>query len=196
MLLGISMLTACNDVTLACGETETGNCAFDPNGVCALCGREKPAESGNIIIVISGGTATFAGKETVTTNSNLYGENATVYVAQKNDVLNVTLNDQNGRVFKYWASATGTIIPDEDFSMLVQRSGYYYPVFEDVFDADFANYKKVFEGNCEEGTLYMSTNSKGDIKYELEFANGGSHDLTACANYDIVAAGNTRTCNL
>lgn len=167
----------------ACGEKETGDCAFDPNGVCTLCGREKPAESG-IIIVIAGGTATFAGKETVTTNSNLYGENATVYVAQKNDVLNVTLNDQNGRVFKYWASATGTIIPDEDFSMLVKRSGYYYPVFEDVFDADFANYKKVFKGNCEEGTLYMSTNSKRDIKYELEFANNGRHDLTACANYD------------
>ena len=167
----------------ACGEVETADCVFDANGTCTVCGREKTKVSG-IIIVISGGTATFVGKETVTYNSNLYGKNATVYVAQKNDVLNVTLNDQNGRVFKYWASATGTIIPDEDFSMLVQRSGYYYPVFEDVFDADFANYKKVFEGNCEEGTLYMSTNSKGDIKYELEFANYGRHDLTACVSYN------------
>ena len=84
----------------ACGKTETADCAFDPNGVCALCGREKPAESG-IIIVIAGGTATFAGKETVTTNSNLYGENATVYVAQENDVLSVTLTEQEGRTFKH-----------------------------------------------------------------------------------------------
>lgn len=164
-----------------CGEKETGNCAFDANGTCTVCGREKNAESG-IIIVISGGTATFAGKETVTSESNLYGKNATVYVAQINDVLNVTLNDQDGRVFKHWASATGTIIPDEDFSMLVQRSGYYYPVFEDA--DEFLNSKKISEGNCEEGTLYMSTNSKGDIKYELEFVNDGSHDLTVCTNYN------------
>ena len=165
----------------ACGEKETGDCAFDPNGICTLCGREKPAESG-IIIVIAGGTATFAGKETVTAIDNSYGKNAIVYVAQKNDVLNVTLNDQNGRVFKHWASATGTIIPDEDFSMLVIRSGYYYPVFEDA--DEFLNNKKIYEGNCEEGTLYMSTNSKGDIKYELEFANNGRHELTVCKSYN------------
>lgn len=165
----------------ACGEKETANCSFDPDGICTVCGREKTAESG-IIIVISGGTAAFVGKETVTSKSNLYGENATVYVAQKNDVLNVTLNGQDGRVFKHWASATGTIIPDEDFSMLVLRSGYYYPVFEDA--DEFLNNKKISEGNCEEGTLYMSTNSKGDIKYELEFVNNGSHDLTVCTNYN------------
>ena len=165
----------------ACGETETGDCTFDVNGTCTVCGREKTAESG-ITIVISGGTATFVGKETVTSNSTLYGENATVYVAQENDVLNVTLNDQEGRVFKHWASATGTIIPDEDFSMLVLRSGYYYPVFEDA--DEFLNNKKIYEGNCEEGTLYMSTNSKGDVKYELEFANNGRHDLTVCKNYN------------
>ena len=165
----------------ACGETETGDCTFDANGTCTVCGREKTAESG-IIIVISGGTAAFVGKEAVTSESNLYGENATVYVAQKNDVLNVTLNDQEGRVFKHWASATGTIIPDEDFSMLVLRSGYYYPIFEDA--DEFLNSKKILEGNCEEGTLYMSTNSKGDIKYELVFANNGRHDLTVCTNYN------------
>lgn len=165
----------------ACGEKETGNCSFDPDGICTVCGREKTEESG-IIIVISGGTATFVGKEAVTSNSTLYGENAIVYVAQPNDVLNVTLNDQDGRVFKHWASATGTIIPDEDFSMLVLKNGYYYPVFEDA--DEFLNYKTVFAGNCEEGTLYMSTNSKGDIKYELEFANNGRHDLTVCTNYN------------
>ena len=111
----------------ACGKIEIADCTFDANGVCTICGREKTKESG-IIIVISGGTATFVGKETVTLGSTLYGENATVYVAQENDVLNVTLTDQAGRTFKHWASATGTIIPDEDFSMLVLRSGYYYPV--------------------------------------------------------------------
>ena len=165
----------------ACGETEYGKCTFGPDGICTVCGREKTEESG-IIIVISGGTAIFVGKEAVTSNSTLYGENAIVYVAQPNDVLNVTLNDQDGRVFKHWASATGTIIPDEDFSMLVLKNGYYYPVFEDA--DEFLNYKTVFAGNCEEGTLYMSTNSKGDIKYELEFANNGRHDLTVCASYD------------
>lgn len=165
----------------ACGETETGDCTFDANGTCTVCGREKTAKSG-IIVVISGGKATFAGKKTVTSESNLYGENTTVYVAQINDVLNVTLNDQDGRVFKHWASATGTIIPDEDFSMLVIRSGYYYPVFEDA--DEFLNNKKISKGNCEEGTLYMSTNSKGDIKYELEFVNDGSHELTVCKSYN------------
>ena len=165
----------------ACGEIETEKCAFNPNGLCMVCGREKAKESG-IIIVISGGTATFRGKETVTTNSDLYGDNATVYVAQENDVLNVTLNDQEGRVFKYWANANGTIIPDKDFSMLVFRNGYYYPVFE---DSDYySNRKMIHEGNCEEGILYMLTNSKGDTKYELEFSKFGRHDLTAYVDYD------------
>lgn len=165
----------------ACGEKETAECTFNETGICTVCGREKPKKS-EILIVISGGKATFVGKETVTAIDNSYGKNAIVYVAQKNDVLNVTLNDQNGRVFKHWASATGTIIPDEDFSMLVIRSGYYYPVFEDA--DEFLNNKKIYEGNCEEGTLYMSTNSKGDIKYELEFANNGRHELTVCKSYN------------
>ena len=99
-------------------------------------------------------------------------------------MLNVTLNEQNGRTFKYWASATGTIIPDEDFSLLVLRSGYYYPVFEDADINSFSNRKLIFEGNCEEGNLYMSTNSKGDIKYELEFENGGYHDFSGVKQFD------------
>ena len=136
------------------------------------------------MIVISGGTATFVGKETVASNSKLFGENATVYIAQENDVLNVTLNDQAGRTFKYWVSASGTIIPDEDFSMLVMRSGYYYPVFEDTDMNAFSNRVKVYEGNCEEGILYMSTNSKGEIKYELEFVNYGRHDFYEYVDYN------------
>ena len=145
-----------------------------------MCGREKEElieEENGIIIVIAGGTATFVGKDTTTSNSNLYGENVNVYLAQINDVLNVTLNDQEGRIFKYWASANGTIIPDEDFSMLVLRGGYYYPVFEDCDTNDYSNRIKIFEGNCEEGILYMSTNSNGDIKYELETINGGHHEF-------------------
>ena len=160
-----------------CGETETDDCTFDENGACTVCGREKSEEIDGIIIVISGGTATFEGKDTVATYSNIYGENATVYIAQANDVLNVTLNDQSGRTFKYWMSATGTIIPDEDFSMLVLRSGYYYPVFEDTDANAFSSRVKIYEGNCEEGILYMSTNSKGDVKYEIEYVNDGHHDF-------------------
>ena len=164
-----------------CGQVETADCTF-VDDVCTVCGREKSGEAEGpevegIIIVIAGGTATFEGKETVTAKGKLYGENATVYIAQENDVLNVTLNDQDGRTFKYWVSATGTIIPDEDFSLLVFRSGYYYPVFEDTDTSAFSTRVKIFEGNCEEGILYMSTNSKGDIKYELEFVNFGHHDF-------------------
>ena len=159
-----------------CGEVEIGDCTFDENDTCTVCGREKEEESG-ITIVIFGGSATFVGKETVTTDSNLYGENANVYIAQANDVLNVSLTEQDGRTFKYWVSATNTIIPDEDFSILVLRSGYYYPVFEDTDINSYSNRVKIYEGNCEEGTLYMSTNSKGDVKYELEFENGGHHDF-------------------
>ena len=157
-----------------CGEVETGDCTFEA-GVCTVCGREQAQEG--IIIVVAGGTATFVGKETAVTYSNVYGENANVYVAQENDVLNVTLTDQAGRVFKHWASAKGTIIPDEDFAMLVLTSGYYYPVFEDTDEAEFTNRVKIADGNCEEGDLYMSTNSKGDIKYELEFEGYGRHDF-------------------
>ena len=173
-----------------CGETETGECTYDEgvadeeNGLiiytCTICGQEKIeiVESvEGIIIVVAGGTATFEGKETVISNSKIYGENVNVYIAQENDVLNVKLNDQNGRTFKYWVSATGTIIPDEDFSILVFRSGYYYPVFDDMDNNDFSSRIKIFEGNCEEGVLYMSTNSKGDVKYELELINGGYHDF-------------------
>ena len=176
-----------------CGEKEIADCAFDEGTTdelsgqiiytCTVCGRIKEGELG-IIIVISGGIATFEGKETVTSDSKLYGENVNVYIAQENDVLNVTLNEQNGRTFKYWASATGTIIPDEDFSLLVLRSGYYYPVFEDADINSFSNRKLIFEGNCEEGNLYMSTNSKGDIKYELEFENGGYHDFSGVKQFD------------
>lgn len=158
-----------------CGEVETADCTF-VEGVCTVCGREQAQEDG-IIIVVAGGTATFVGKETAVTYSNVYGENANVYVAQENDVLNVTLTDQAGRVFKHWASAQGTIIPDEDFAMLVLTSGYYYPVFEDTDEAEFTNRVKIADGNCEEGDLYMSTNSKGDIKYELEFEGYGRHDF-------------------
>ena len=68
--------------------------------------------------------------------------------------------------------------------MLVLRSGYYYPVFEDADINDFSNRKLIFEGNCEEGNLYMSTNSKGDIKYELEFENGGHHDFYGIEQFD------------
>ena len=172
-----------------CGEVETGDCTYDEgitdeeSGLviytCTVCGREKSddVEESGIIIVISGGTASFEGKETVTSNSKVYGEGVNVYLAQENDVLNVTLSDQDGRTFKYWASATGTIIPDEDFSILVFRSGYYYPIFEDIDIEDFSNREEIFRGNCEEGVLYKSTNSKGDIKYELEFENGGHHDF-------------------
>ena len=173
-----------------CGETETGDCQFD-EGItdsetglikytCSICGREKvevTEEESGIIIVIAGGTATFEGKETLTSDSKLYGENVNAYIAQENDVLNVSLTAQEGREFKYWVSANGTIIPDENFSMLVFRSGYYYPVFEDITDNEFSTRVKIFEGNCEEGILYMSTNSKGDIKYELEFINGGHHNF-------------------
>lgn len=167
----------------ACGEVERADCTFE-DGTCVVCGREKTEEVDGIIIVIAGGTATFEGKDTVATYSNIYGENANVYIAQEKDVLNVTLNDQDGRTFKYWASATGTIIPDEDFSILVFRSGYYYPVFEDTDTNDFSDRVKVFEGNCEEGILYMYTNSKGDIKYELEFINYGRHDFAECVNHN------------
>ncbi|MBQ8340011.1 MAG: hypothetical protein IJY16_06155, partial [Clostridia bacterium] len=167
-----------------CGETETGDCTFDPEkGTCTVCGREKPEAEG-IIIVIYGGSATFEGKETVTSNSKIYGENAKVYIAQENDVLNVTLTDQTGRTFKHWISATGTVIPDEDFSLLVFRSGCYYPVFEDTDEAAFSSRVKIFEGNCEEGILYMSTNSKGDVKYELEFVNFGRHAFAESVNHN------------
>ena len=168
----------------ACGEKETADCTFDNGAIdeesgfivytCTVCEREKAGAAG-IIIVISGGKATFEGKETITSNSKLYGENAKVYIAQENDVLNVTLNDQEARTFKHWASATGTIIPDEDFSILVRRSDYYYPVFEDTDANAFSSRVKIYEGNCEEGILYMSTNSKGDVKYEIEYVNDGHH---------------------
>ena len=166
-----------------CGEIETGDCTFE-DGTCKVCGREKSEKTDGFIIVIAGGSATFKGKETVTTNSNIYGANAKVYVAQENDVLNVKLTDQEGRKFKYWASATGTIIPDEDFSMLVFRSGYYYPVFEDTDANAFSSRVKIYEGNCEEGILYMATNSKGDIKYELEFVNYGRHAFDEMVDYN------------
>ena len=167
----------------ACGEFESGDCSFR-DGTCTVCGRERSEEIDGIIIVISGGTATFEGKDTAATYSNIYGENATVYIAQENDVLKVTLNDQAGRTFKHWASATGTIIPDEDFSMLVLRSGYYYPVFEDTDANAFSSRVKIYEGNCEEGILYMSTNSKGDVKYEVEYVNYGHHDFAECVNHN------------
>ena len=175
-----------------CGEKEFGDCVFD-DGVaddsgatiytCTICGREKSDFSG-LLIVIASGTASFVGKDTISINDDSYGENANVYLAQENDVLDVTLTDQAGRTFMYWVSASGTIIPDEDFSMLVLRSGYYYPVFEDVDVNEFANRQKIYEGNCEEGILYMSTNSKGDIKYELEFINNGYHDFDNIKLYD------------
>ena len=175
-----------------CGEVETGDCIFEEHtdtetGLivysCSVCGREKIDNSG-IIIVVYGGTATFEGKETVESRSNLYGEAANVYIAQANDVLNVLLTEQEGRTFKYWASATGIIIPDQEFSMLVLRSGYYYPVFEDTDLNSFSNRQKIYEGNCEEGTLYMSTNSKGEVKYELEFQRGGFHDFGETEYYN------------
>ena len=164
-----------------CGELETGDCEFTENSsdngliiyTCTICGREK--ETSGITIVVYGGTATFEGKETVKFDTAQYGEKANVYIAQADDVLNVSLTNQEGRTFKHWVSGAGTIIPDEQFSMLVLRSGYYYPVFEDTDLNDFSNREKIFEGNCEEGTLYMSTNSKGDVKYELEFVTGGYH---------------------
>ena len=166
-----------------CGETEIGDCTFE-DGTCTVCGREKSEEIDGIIIVISGGTATFEGKDTVATYSNIYGENATVYIAQANDVLNVKLTDQSGRTFMYWMSATGTIIPDEDFSMLVLRSGYYYPVFDDTDANAFSSRVKIYEGNCEEGILYMSTNSKGDIKYEVEYVNYGHHAFAESVDHN------------
>jgi len=166
-----------------CGEVETGDCTFE-DGSCTVCGREKSEEIDGIIIVVAGGSATFEGKETATTYSNIYGENANVYVAQENDVLNVKLTDQKGRTFKYWASATGTIIPDEDFSMLVFISGYYYPVFEDTDANAFSSRVKIYEGNCEEGILYMSTNSKGDVKYEIEYVNYGRHAFDEMVDYN------------
>ena len=61
-----------------CGEKETGDCTFDEGKTdeesgfvvytCTVCGREKSGVDG-IMIVISGGTATFVGKETVTANA-------------------------------------------------------------------------------------------------------------------------------
>ena len=168
----------------ACGEVETAGCTFDENGICTACGREKSEEVDGIIIVIAGGTATFEGKEATVAYSNIYGENATVYIAQANDVLNVKLTDQSGRTFMYWMSATGTIIPDEDFSMLVLRSGYYYPVFEDTDANAFSSRVKIYEGNCEEGILYMSTNSKGDIKYEVEYVNYGHHAFAESVDHN------------
>ena len=150
---------------------------------CTICGRTKEKEAG-IIIVISGGSAVFEGTETVTSNSKLYGEDANVYIAQENYVLNVSLNDQDGRTFKHWVSATGTIIPDEDFSMLVVRSGYYYPIFEDMDTNGFNNRTLIYKGNCEEGNLYISTNDLGDVKYELEFLSNGQHYFDETVEYN------------
>ena len=176
-----------------CGELIIENCTFD-DGVtddntgavvytCTVCGRTKEKDAG-FIIVISGGTAVFEGTETVTSNSKLYGENANVYIAQENYVLNVSLTPQEGRTFKHWVSATGTVIPDEDFSMLVFRSGYYYPVFEDMDTNNFTNRTLINEGNCEEGNLYISTNALGDVKYELEFLSNGQHYFDEIVNYN------------
>ncbi|MBQ9710378.1 MAG: hypothetical protein IJV67_07140, partial [Clostridia bacterium] len=167
-----------------CGEVQTADCTFNERGVCTVCGREKLEVPAGIIIVIAGGTATFEGKVTVTSDSKLYGENANVYIAQENDVVNVTLSEQEGRTFKCWVSATGTIIPDKNFSILVFRSGYYYPVFEDTEANEFSNRSKIVDGNCEEGDLYMLANSKGDVKYELEFVNYGRHDFAEYVNYN------------
>ena len=81
-------------------------------------------------------------------------------------------------------SAAGTVIPDEDFSILVFRSGYYYPVFEDTDANAFSSRVKIYEGNCEEGILYMSTNSKGDIKYEVEYVNYGHHAFAELVDHN------------
>ena len=54
-----------------CGEIETDDCTFE-DGTCTVCGREKSEEIDGIIIVVAGGSATFEGKETVTTYSNIY----------------------------------------------------------------------------------------------------------------------------
>ena len=150
---------------------------------CTICERKKTQDLG-IIIVISGGTATLEGKEVTILNTKKYGESAIAYIVNENDVLNVKLTDQDGRTFKHWASASGTIIPDEDFSILVFRSGYYYPVFEDTDTSSFSNREKIFEGNCEEGILYKSTNSKGDVMYELEFVNNGHHYFNECEHHN------------
>jgi len=124
-------------------------------------------------ISIEGGTAAFVGK-----NGSFSG------TADAGDVLEVSLTAQPGREFKQWETLGGEVIPDADFKMLVGQDDKIWAVFKDTDDYEFGPWELLSSGNCEEGSLMKAVNSKGDVKYKIDYVNGGWHDFGSCVYAD------------
>ena len=127
---------------------------------------------GDITVTVDGGTAVFVGK-----NADFAGK------AAEGDVLFVSLTEQNNRVFKYWATPSGTMIEDAEFSMMVGAEEHLFAVFADTDDYEFGAWTLVRDGNCTEGKLYRATNTVGDVKYKLEYVNDGHHSFPDHSEY-------------
>ncbi|MBO4216323.1 MAG: dockerin type I repeat-containing protein [Clostridia bacterium] len=127
---------------------------------------------GDITVTVDGGTAVFVGK-----NAEFQG------LAAKGDVLFVSLTEQETRVFKRWETPTGTVITDPSFKMTVGVEEHLYAVFEDTDDYPFGEWTLIREGNCAEGVLYKAENTKGDVRYKLEYVNGGRHSFPEHPEY-------------
>lgn len=81
----------------------------------------------------------------------------------------------DGHVFSYWKAAGGTVIPSEAFTVLVDRSEYFYPVFSDV-PLCLGQWELIKEGTyCQDGDLYSRVNSAGVTEYKKVFFNEGYH---------------------
>ena len=117
-------------------------------------------------VTVEGGTVTFVCKDEIF-----------IGTASLGDVLEISLAEQDGRTFKRWESLSGALIPDQDFRMLVGSDEIIWAVFTDTDDCVFGPWQLVRAGNCEEGSLYRAVNSKGDVKYKIEYSNGGWHDF-------------------
>lgn len=106
-------------------------------------------------IVAHGGTIAYAD-----------GSDAFDGTAPDHAVLTVSFDEGQfpGKTFDYWKSADGTEIPQQSFSLLVNRNAAFYPVFKDVA-GNFGPWETLISGSyCSDATILVRTDNAQGLK--------------------------------
>ena len=97
---------------------------------------------------------------------------------KEGSVVTVSLNADAfaGKTFDHWTSAFGERISVMEFSLLVDKDAYFFPVFKDI-KPEFGEWELYrASGTCEKPDVWMRTDTAtGLVEYTLSLFNNGEH---------------------